>query len=339
VKVEHAISDDDLEFLMAFDSDEFARWESAQVLTERVIRSLVNDLQSGRPLQAPARLTRALQALLDDDNVDNEFKAKMLSLPSEQYLAQYFANHSYVDVDAIHRARQHVIQSIGRDLKGTLLVVYKTLADAAAKSVAQSHDSKAIGDRALKNIVLEFIAASGEPRDLEIAFDQAEKARNMTEELGALQALNAADSEQRNRALQLFQARWKNEALVMNKWLSIQAIAPVSNSLERVRELTKSDAYDATNPNKIYSLIYAFAQFNTIGFHARSGDAYRFIADQIIEIDTRNPQVASRLMSTFNQWKTFDQQRKELMRSQIERILAQPGVSPNVFELASKALA
>ena len=156
--------------------------------------------------------------------------------------------------------------------------------------------------------------------------------------LGAIDALNRSGSAARISGIQEFREKWKNESLVMNKWLSIRALAPGEATLEEVKELLGDSVFDKNNPNKIYSLLLAFAKFNSLGFHAKSGAGYKLIADQVLDVDTRNPQVASRLVSAFNQWKTFTPDRGEKMRDELQRIANHPTLSNNVREIVTRAL-
>jgi aminopeptidase N len=178
-----------------------------------------------------------------------------------------------------------------------------------------------------------------EPLFKRSALTQMQTAKCMTDELGALSALVRREGPEREQALGAFYAKWKHEPLVMNKWLSLQATSPARDTLERVRRLAGDPVFDRTNPNKIYSLFRDFAAGNLVRFHDRDGAGYRFLADQILDIESRNPQVAARLMSAFNQWRRFDSGRQVLMRQEIARVLAKPGLSSDIFEIGSKALA
>jgi aminopeptidase N len=331
VRLEYEYTDEDLAFLMANDTDEVARWEAAQVLTIRTVKEIVAAIQGGRALPSAERLVKAYGPLLTDSSLDPAFVSFMLLLPAEQYLAQFYTT---VDVDAIHAAREHILRAIGREYQGVFKEIY-------ARLVRQGTDApwpKDEGLRSLKSRVLEFITLSDEPADLELAHRQLREAKNMTDELGALSALNRTASPVRRQALDEFYAKWKDESLVMNKWFTLQAVAPIVNALDEVKRLSELPIFDKNNPNKIYSLYVAFTKFNHVRFHDKGGKPYRMIADQVLEIDSRNPQVASRLMGAFSQWKCFDQDRQKLMKAELERILAKPGLSANVFEIASKTL-
>ena len=161
----------------------------------------------------------------------------------------------------------------------------------------------------------------------------------MTDEIGALSALMRTNSSVRHDELRAFYAKWKDEALVMNKWFMLQATSPVDTALADVERLSEDAAFDKNNPNTIASLFTAFARANPTRFNAVDGSGYRYIAERVIDIDSRNPQVASRLASCFNQWRLLDPSRRELVQSELKRVLAKPGLSSNVFEIVSKALA
>jgi aminopeptidase N len=160
----------------------------------------------------------------------------------------------------------------------------------------------------------------------------------MTDEIAALLALAHQEGKEREEALRYFYDKWKNETLVINKWLQVQAFSQVPGGLARIKALTKDPVFNINNPNKVGALLLAFGRNNHVQFHAESGEAYKFFADLVLDIDERNPSLASRAVSVFNQWKRYDEKRKALMKAELERIVAKPGLSAGVFEIASKAL-
>jgi len=331
VRVEYDATDDELAFLIAHDSDAFCRWEAAQTLICRMAKDLVGDQQAGRPLRSPDRLINAMASLLKDENADPAFVSFMLALPAEQYLAQFF---QVVDVDAIHAAREHMTAALAKAHRAWFEETYHRL----IREGTEGFGPLPTGRRSLKNRALEYLVTDGSPADLERALKQRREAKNMTEELGALDALNRIAGEARAAAMNEFYAKWKHEPLVMNKWLAIQALSPLADTLDRVQALGSDPVFDKNNPNKIYSLYAAFCRFNQLRFHDASGSGYRFIADQVLEVDGRNPQVAARLMSGFGPWRTFNGHRQTLIKAELARILNHPGLSNNIIELASKML-
>jgi len=160
----------------------------------------------------------------------------------------------------------------------------------------------------------------------------------MTDELAAMTCVAHSSWQSKARAVEAFYKRWKSEALVMDKWLRLQATAPGKDTVERVIALTTHPAYSETNPNKVYSLIGGFSIGNPARFHAEDGSGYRFVGDYIRKLDSFNPQVAARMMGAFASWRRYDKTRQPLMREELEQTIAKPGLSRDVFEIATKSL-
>jgi aminopeptidase N len=332
VKVEFDRSNEELAFLMANDPDSFSRWEAAQTLTIRMVKSLCDDLGLGKALRDPSQLVECFGPILGDAKIDADFKSYLLSLPTEQYLAQFF---EIVNVDHIHAAREHIRAAIARTYRAQMTSLYDSLASAGT----EGREIGKAGLRSLRTRLLDYLVVDEDASGLDRAARQRRGARNMTDEIGALGVLAKTRSSVRNVELHAFYEKWKNEPLVMNKWLMIQASAPVDSALADVRRLSNDPVFDKNNPNKITALYRVFAQMNAVHFNAKDGSGYKFIADQIIDIDSRNPQVASRLATSFYQWRTLDVSRQGLVTGELKRILATPGLSSNVFEIVSKSLA
>lgn len=331
VRVEYDWTDDELAFLMAHDSDAFSKWEASQTLVIRATRKLVEDRKHGRLFSPVNQLTEAFGPTLTGALEDPAFASMMLVMPAEQYLGQFF---STMDIDALHEVREHLMREISRVHRTKFEELYSILSQEGTEGIGP----KVSGRRALRASCLFYLALNDQPEDLDRALVQLKNARNMTDELAALTALNRTLKPQRETAIRAFYEKWKSEPLVINKWLAVQAITPREDALDRLQELSKDPIFDANNPNKIYALYVAFSRNNLARFHAKDGRAYRLIADQVMEIDGRNPQVAARLIGAFNQWKMFDPERQELIKGELTRILAKPGLSSNVFEIASKTL-
>ncbi|HEX3408333.1 MAG TPA: aminopeptidase N C-terminal domain-containing protein, partial [Caulobacteraceae bacterium] len=202
-----------------------------------------------------------------------------------------------------------------------------------------SPDAEQAGRRALRNAVIELMAANPTPLNREHARAHYEGAGNMTEQLGGLCALMEIGGEPFEQALTAFYDRWRDEPLVIDKWFALQARDPSEGALGRVLGLTVHPAFDARNPNRLTSLVGVFARFNPARFHDPSGAGYKFLADQVLAVDGFNPNVAARLMEPLGQWARYRPELGDKMRAELERITRTPGLSKNVFELASKALA
>ncbi len=204
---------------------------------------------------------------------------------------------------------------------------------------AYSPDAASAGRRALRNTCLGYLAELHDPSIYALCLKQFNEADNMTDTMAALSILANHDCTERVHALGAFHERWKEEALIVDKWLSVQATSRLPDTIDRVRQLLSHPAFDLRNPNKVYSLIRGFTGANHVRFHARDGRGYAFAADQIIALDQINPQVAARIARCFDRWKRFDDARQAAARAQLERIRAVPGLSRDVEEVVTRALA
>jgi len=331
VKLEIERAREEWYFLMTQDSDPFVRWDAGQQMAVSVIHSLVAAIQASNAGEVPDHFVTAFGDLLRTDNPDRQFQAVMLHLPSETYLASGF---EIIDPEAIAGARRRLKRELARRLESDLLARYHAMV------VADEYrpEGGQIGARALRNTCLSYLVELDTDAHRALAAVQFDTADNMTDRLAALQSLTLTSSAERDRALQRFYEDWREEALIINKWLSVQATAPVAGTLERVIELTGHEAFDIRNPNKVRALVGAFAQANTLHFHRTDGRGYELVADFVIELDVLNPQIAAGLARTFNYWRRYDENRRGLMRSQLERIQRSPKLSRDVGEIVSKAL-
>ncbi|MGB5291448.1 MAG: aminopeptidase N C-terminal domain-containing protein, partial [Lysobacterales bacterium] len=208
---------------------------------------------------------------------------------------------------------------------------------------AKLHDGKpysksadAMARRALKNTCLSYLLETDEGESLTVT--QLNSSDNMTDTLAAIKGLILMESSLAGKALSDFEAKWKADALVMDKWFIMQAIKPGPDTVNRVRELMQHPAFSIQNPNKVRSLIGVFSMLNPTGFHAADGSGYEFHADRVIELDGLNPQIAARMASAFNRWKRYDEGRKKLMKRQLQRIAAVENLSGDVTEIINNAL-
>ena len=160
----------------------------------------------------------------------------------------------------------------------------------------------------------------------------------MTDVIAALGLLANLDLPERETALAAFYQRWKDEALVVDKWLSVQATSRLPGCVGHVRDLMRHPAFDLKNPNKVYALIRGFSGANPRHFHAADGSGYQLLADVIIDLQAVNPQVASRLARGFDRWRQFDSIRQSHARAALERIAACPRLAKDVAEVVGNAL-
>ena len=308
----------DLLQLMASDDDAFNRWEAGQ----RLAGSLILEHQG----QASAAFVEAARKVLADP--DPAFVAEVLTLPSETFLAEQMGT---VDPDRLHAWRNRLRADLAEALKNELLEKYESL----RSGERYSPDAAPAGKRALRNLTLAYLGELGLSA---LADAQFRRADNMTDAMAALAVLANLDCPERQPALDAFYAKWKDEPLVVDKWLAVQAGSRLPDTLARVHQLLKHPAFDLRVPNKVYSLIRSFTA-NHVRFHAADGSGYDFLAAQVIALDALNPQVAARMARGFDRWKKFDEKRQEQSRAALERIRNAKDLSRDASEIVDKALA
>ena len=336
VIVTYDYSDADLTHLMAHDANAFNRWEAGQRLALALILRDVRARRAnaagadGGPRAAQA-FVDAFARVLDYAPRDPAFGAEALALPGEIYIAEQMEE---VDPDAIHAARNGLRRHLAQALRTELLAAYH----AHAVPGPYSPDAAAAGKRALRNLCLSYLMELDDAEVRALALRQFESADNMTDTMAALGALANCDCAERERALDSFYARWKGEPLVVDKWLAVQAGSRLQGTLGSVRKLLAHPAFDIRNPNKVYALIRSFCS-NHVRFHAADGGGYAFLADQVVAIDSFNPQVAARMARAFDRWKKFAAGRRKLAQAALERIRDAKGLSNDVAEIVTKALA
>jgi aminopeptidase N len=314
--------------LMAADPDLFNRWEAGQDLA----RDLILARAAGTPDEVgEERFAAATGRALVDQSAEPAFKALALSLPGESDLAMA---QSPADPATIHAAREALRTRLAVHLGEALRRLHGGLQEAGEFSA----DSASAGRRALRNGALDLLAADPHTDNRERAIGHFRAAANMTDAMGGLSALMQMGGEDFETALAEFYERWKAEPLVIDKWFSIQARSPATDALGRVLGLTAHPAFDQKNPNRLRALVQAFASGNPARFHDPSGAGYRFLADQILAVDGFNPMTAARLVEPLGGWRRYVPALAEAMRGQLQRIVETPGLSKNVFELASRSL-
>lgn len=320
---------DELAFLMAHDSDPFNRWEAAQNFAKRLV---ARAMETGAPNETlTAAFAEALETALADETADPALLGEMLALPSESDLAE---QQAVIDVDAIHDAREAIRKRLAAELAQVLIETYER----CTLNEPYHHGPAQAGKRRLRNVALSYLTALGQEEAIALATAQFDDAANMTDSIGALLALNDCDSPARDRALDAFYDRWQGDALVTDKWFTLQATSSLPGTLARVEELMAHDGFSMTTPNRVRSLIGAFCSANQLRFHSADGAGYDFLSQRVIELNTINPQIAARLLTPLSRWRRFDETRQELMKACLERILATPDLSRDVFEIASKML-
>ena len=334
VILDYAYSADELTLLLAHESDPFNAWEAGQRLASQLILDATAAIAAGTAPVWPAGFVAAVRRLLQtQEERGAAFVAEALTLPGESTLAEMLA---VVDPDALHAARNALRRHLAAQLESEFAGLYAAL----APSAPYAPTSEQAGRRALRNACLGYLLELDTDAVRQRALQQFKAADNMTDQFAALAVLanvNAATCAERDAALDEFYARWQHEALVVDKWLAAQSTSRRPDTLATVRSLTTHPAFDIGNPNKVYALIRAFGA-NLARFNAADGSGYAFIAERIIELDARNPQVASRLARCFDRWKKFDAGRQAHARQALERVRSHQGLSRDVLEIVSRAL-
>jgi aminopeptidase N len=315
----------ELERLAQADTDPFARYEAMQ---ELMMGALTAGARGEKVDKAP--VIRAIAATLRSNALDPAFKGEAILLPSESLVADRM---DVVDPDAIHAAREQLRSDIGAALGDDLRAAH------LAGGVA-GHDlsPRAKGIRRLRTVSLGYLSAAEPAKAAGLARAQFDAADNMTDRQGALGVLVSLDAPERQAALDAFYQRFHDDPLVLDKWFALQAAAQRSDTVDQVLKLAGHPDFSMTNPNRLRSLAGTFGA-NHWAFHSADGRGYKFLADMIIAADKLNPQIAARMVPPFGRWRRFEPRRADMMRQALERIVATPGLSKDVFEQVSKSLA
>jgi aminopeptidase N len=317
-------SAEDLAFLSAHDDDPFARYEAMQqLMLDTLIAGVARDVEDHVPV------IEAIRGTLTDPALDSAFIAEAVLLPSEALIGDQLVE---VDPDKIARVREALRVAIGTSLGDAWR-------DAYARSRANRYEytPPAKGARRLRSVSLGYISAGGAADAPRLAFEQFAAADNMTDRQGALGVLANGTAPERETALVDFYERYRHDPLVLDKWFTTQALSARTDTPAAVEALSRHPDFTIANPNRLRSLVNAFA-VNQRAFHDLSGGGYRFLADMILAVDPRNPQSAARLVPSLGRWRRFEPVRAAAMRAELERILATPGLSKDVLEQVSKSL-
>ncbi|MDD2701293.1 MAG: aminopeptidase N [Sideroxydans sp.] len=330
VEMAYDYTDKELAHLMAHDSDAFNRWEAGQRLAMQRLMKLIEQVQKSEALTLDALFTDALRSTLNDRTLDPSFIEVMLTLPSEAMLAEQC---KVIDPQAIHSARQFMRKTIAERLKADLIAAY----EANLTPGQYRPDAKSAGKRGLKNLCLAYLLAWDDKSTQQLALTQVNSADNMTDRLAALMGLVNAGSRLAVTPLKRFYTDYRIEALVIDKWFSLQAVAETTD-IDTVRRLTQHTAFMLKNPNRARSLIFSFCNGNPSQFHAADGSGYAFWAEQVIALNKLNPQVAARLVRTLDHWKKYKPALKKQMKAALQKVAATKGLSKDVQEVVERTL-
>lgn len=331
IKLNYTYSQSDLAFLAKYDTDEFNKWEAAQKLSLLAIQQLIKDYKSGKQLTSPDSLIDVYRHVLSEEDADLFLKSEMLNLPSEKYIGEQM---EVVDVDTIHVVREYLLDQISTQLEQLLISTYESLKDLDS----DGFDMKKIGSRQLKNKCLSYLLQS--PKYLELALSQFDSSLNacMSDLLPAFRSIVNLDVPEKQDAISRFYDSWKDDALVVDKWLAVQATSKAKGALQTMKNLLRHPAFDIRNPNKVYSLLGSFGHRNPVNFHTKTGEGYAFLTETLKQLDKLNPQVAARMVKPLTEWRRYDKERQKLMCSQLESLMKEPTLSRDMYEIVSRSL-
>ncbi|KZN12425.1 aminopeptidase N [Marinomonas sp. TW1] len=330
VKLSYDYSSADLLLLLSADQDGFNRWNAGQQLAVNELNTLIEQAIAGEALSLTSNLVEGFKALLQNDNLDPAMVALILNLPSQAYLSELA---QVIHPNAIKQARQYLKKQIAESLQTEFAQAYQQ----HQVTGPYQAEAKDIASRSLKNLALSYWLESGAETAKQSVVDQFESADNMTDQFAALSIAVHNGHDKADNLLDAFYQQWQNEPLVVNKWLMLSASREQEKAVDSMKTLMKHDAFDLKNPNKVRSLLGGFGQ-NISAFHHVDGSGYQFLADQILVLDKRNPQIASRLCTPLTRWKKMAPELRVKMKAELERIMADD-LSKDVYEVISKSLA
>jgi aminopeptidase N len=333
IKLRLPIEPDDLRFLAAHDPDPFNRWQAVQTLAMSLLTGNVSALRAGAPAREDEGLMAALAAILADRRLEPAFVALALTPPSEADIGREIG--SDVDPDAVFAARKGLRAATGERLGAALAETYARMITPGP----YRPDAAGAGRRALRNVCLDLLAATQASDAIARALAQYDAADNMTARMAALETLSQHDRPERAHALDDFYRRYADDPLIIDKWLSLQAVIPEPATLERVRALTSHPAFSMANPNRVRSLIGAFALANHTQFNRSDGAGYDFVADIVLTLDPKNPQVAARIVGAFRSWRALEEGRRARAEATLRRVAAAPSLSRDVGDIVARTLA
>jgi aminopeptidase N len=332
VRVAYDYHDRDLALLATHDSDPVNRWDAAQRAFVEAILKLADAHRRGEPLVLPGLLHAIVGGILADEASDPALRALALALPDPAYIASL---EPTLEPDGVMGAWTFVERSLAAAHRGAFERAHarRRTGDAYAPTSPQ------IAARSLSNQCLRYLGALDDDDAHALAARQYRHADNMTDAIGALAALRDSASPVRDELYAAFEARWRDEPLVLDKWFTLQAKSQRAGVLDTVRALAAHPRFDARNPNRVRSLVGAFALRNFAGFNARDGSGYAFAAAQVRSLDATNPQLAAAIAGAFNLWKRFAEPRRTRMQRCLARIARAPHLSPDVTEVVTRTLA
>ncbi len=323
VKLHIDYTKEELACLIQSETNDFSRWEALQKLIHL-------HLFDKRP-ETAAFILAVYKRILDNKNIDLLSKAELLTLPNFIECSQTVKS---IDVDAIESGREYWQKTIGKAFETEFLENYQQL---QAKS-SNKMNAESYAERRFKNVCLTYLIYAKDPEAKNLGLNQLREAKNMTDEVAALMGMMHIDEEMRNKAAEIFHAKWHKDDLVMDKWFTAQAISPLPSTLENIKKLLEHPNFDIKNPNKAKALLGAFWANNPRIFHAIDGSGYALFVALILALDKHNAFTSAALVRSMINWKQFDSKRQELMHNALKDILKEKNLSKDLYEIVSKSV-
>jgi len=324
VNIDYPQNDEELETVMLYAKDEFCQWDAGQ----KLLINYIKDLVVTPDLILSNKILSIFSQVLTSD-IDNALKAEQLTLPTFDEIA---AAITEVDPIKLVAAIAQLKYFLASGLEDTLTATYRICV-----SKNYTNDKMAIGQRALKNICLSYLAMLDSSEAL--VSEHYNNSDNMTDTLAALSSSAKNSLVCYDQQMKAFEEKWQETNLVMDKWFSIAASFSGDDIYQRLNQLLAHPLFTLKNPNRARSLIGAFAAHNPKHFHCSSGRGYRFLAKQISLLNEINPQVASRLITPLIQFENFDKNRQQLMKIELKQLALLPKLSKDLKEKLDAALA
>ncbi|HLU01197.1 MAG TPA: aminopeptidase N [Advenella sp.] len=321
----------ELAVLAQSDPNPFARWEAGQALATREILGLADALQHDGQATLSEIFVQVWKNNLQDASLDAGYRARLLTLPSEKFLAEQM---DPIEPVWLAKARHIVREKLGKAAASE----WTATLQGNDTPGPYSPDPISAGRRSLKNLALTYLMAAGDEAACRQALAQYQAAQNMTDCMGALGAIvNHHHGDKRQEAIVDFYEKWQHNPLVIDKWFALQATA-IDTRTDTIRGLMAHPAFSLRNPNRARSLIFQFCMNNAQGFHNQDGSGYALWTEAVLALDAINPEVASRLARVMDNWARYTPALQSQMKSSLEQIRNHEGLSSNVSEIVSKAL-
>jgi aminopeptidase N len=332
VILEAPYTDDQLRHLMVHDRDGFNQWEAGNRFLTTKLMEQIDRYEHGREILVGDDVLDSFRRILQRSDMDRELMSLALSLPVYQEIAP---QREVIDPHAIITVRKAFLETLGRQLHDEFLEMYKANYDPG-----QAYDRADAGRRSLQNTALAYLSHSGDADVAKLAVKQYSQANNMTDRYAALTIIINMDEAQsyRDGVTQHFYYQFANDALVVDKWVGAFARSQADDVLQIVKSLTEHEAFQHPTPNRMRALYGTFSQANPKGFHAEDGSGYAFVADFLMELDAKNPQVASRMIGVFEKFRQHRMDLQTHMEAQLRRIAAKENLSPDLSEKLERYL-